>query len=205
MSYDYSGSIKIIDKGGYPEAEQLLKDAASKLLKEDECYEGEDYPELTELLESFYKDSTSFCDEGDFDDVESWNYLMKNICKMLIFTCPSCKFNAYYFGISDSTGNTWGMKQEYRNGKIIGLECENAETWNVSCPECEESVVEYAELEFNKSYECYECEHVLEARDILEDLITKQILYLKNINEDGTEKDCLYWNSENLIDTILSL
>lgn len=202
MSYDYSGSIKIIDKGGYPGAEQLLKDAADKFLSEDSAYEEE----YTEFAESIFGGSVDICDEGDYDDVDSWDTFFSYICDNIISLSPDCEFDAYFFGTADSTGTCYGMRKFYKHCKAISIDCEMEESKYVKCPKCEWGTgVGFDEIEFGEEHECEDCGYTLSGEEVIDCLIEQGVIFLQKYNDDGTEAECISKDRELLKKMIMEI
>lgn len=189
MSYEYGGSIKIIDKGGYPEAKQLLQDAADKCFKEEAASEEE----YTEFIENMFMHSVDIYGSGGYDEVDSWDTFFICVCDNIISLSLDCEFDAYFFGTADATGTCYGMRKLYKNGQAICINCEMEESKFVKCPKCEwDAGPGFDRIEFGEEHECTECGYTLSGEEVVDSLIEQGVIYLQKYNNDGTEAECIY-------------
>ena len=165
MRYEFSGSIWLSNMG---KKKNAFSDVVSKLLNEEDEDFYEYYNKYLEDI-NFSSDFADVYGSSSYDDMEAMKDLLMMICDKTISTYPECSLKAHYCGTNMSSGTEWAFSVEYKNHHVKKYEIEGNDE-SICCPECDECVVSYGDVNFNTEYECDECGKVITEEEILDEI-----------------------------------
>ena len=163
MQYEFSGSIWLANIG---KKKNAFSEVVNELLNEEDY--DEYYNKYLEGID-YSSDYVNVDGGGDYDDMEAMKDLLMMICDKAIATYPECSLTAHYCGTNMSSSTEWAFSVEYKNHHVKKYEIEGNNDC-ICCPECDECVVSYGDVQFSEEYECDECGRIMTAEEISEEI-----------------------------------
>lgn len=164
MHYSHVGEIKLT---GLPKGEDAIRNIIDKLMDDEDSgfqdYEENGYIELLKTSPA----SISVDGDGDYDEMDALKSVFVNVIYEVTKIYPECHMKAHFRGTNSSTGDTYIINLEMKNRHVKRIDMDGGED-DVYCPECDEWITSFGDLEFGFVYECDECGYTLTEDDIIE-------------------------------------
>lgn len=162
MHYEYGGKVEVWD---LPNGADAIREAINKLITDGEY---EDCTQFTDAV--IFRNSVHSCMDGyglsgDYDDMTEMESFFYSVAINITELYPDCSLDAHYCGTNMASGTEWAFTIECKNHHVKIFDIEGNDEY-ICCPECDECVVSYGDVEFNTDYECDECGRVLTVSEI---------------------------------------
>ena len=164
MYYSHVGEIKLF---GLSNSEDVIKRIIDELMDEEDSG-FQDYKEngYLDLIESTHT-SISVEGDGDFDEMDALKSIFTDVIYKVTKIYPECHMKAHFRGTNSSTGDTYIINLEMKDRHVKRIDMDGGED-DIYCPECDEWIISFGDLEFGFDYECDECGYKLSEDEIIE-------------------------------------
>ena len=153
MSYEFHGEIRVSDM---PDDEDAIAKAVFSVIS-DQDYD-DDAIAITEEVDYSENYMYYYCGGLDEDTADTLDYFFCSVTNKIVELYPDCSMYSHICDTEMSSDMEFVYTVQLRNRQVKELDLENS-VGMIECPnpECENGLVTWGEMDFDREYDCDEC------------------------------------------------